>query len=194
MLGIISSAWGSINSINDLINSTYAQDIVYLGDEDGQQILETARIRRVGITIKSEIFEHPLETGNKIADFAIIRPVTLQVFALIPAEDTMTLYTQLRDMQRNGTRLSLFTRADAYDDLIIEELPHEESPEVGDCLSINLLLREVQWFDYTVESLPVKAVQQPKDADTKKIGNKTAIEPEKPVPQSLAKSLLGKLK
>lgn len=177
----------NFQSVMGLINSSLAQDVVYIGDENGNQLFTLARIMRAGVNLDSEIFEHPLETGNKIADFKIDKPTVVQLGLMIPTESYQNAYDQMRQAKTNGTSLIVQTRAGTYENMVIQAMPHEESPEYGDCLAMSCTLREVQWFTATIETLPAKEVavssksaaaggNAKPDADTVKQGQKRAMD------------------
>lgn len=177
----------NFQSVMGLINSSLAQDVVYVGDENGNQLFTLARIMRAGVNLDSEIFEHPLETGNKIADFKIDKPVVIQLALLIPTESYQNVYAQIRQAKTEGTELIIQTRADTYTNMIIQAMPHEESVEIGDCLSMSCTFREVQWYTANIETLPAKEVSvstksaaaggtAKPDADTVKQGQKRATD------------------
>ena len=89
MSDFLTKAYGyvsSFQSVMGLINSTLAQDVVYIGDTEGNQLFTLARIMRAGVNLDSEIFELPLETGNKIADFKINKPTVIQLGMMVPTE------------------------------------------------------------------------------------------------------------
>lgn len=190
MSDFLTKAYGyvsSFQSVMGLINSTLAQDVVYIGDTEGNQLFTLARIMRAGVNLDSEIFEHPLETGNKIADFKIDKPTVIQLGMMVPTESYQNVYAQIRQAKTEGTELIVQTRADTFTNMIIQAMPHEESVEVGDCLAMTITFREVQWYTANIETLPAKEVAvSPKsaakggsakpDADTIKQGQKRAMD------------------
>lgn len=177
----------TFQSVMGLINSTLAQDVVYIGDENGNQLFSNARVMRAGVNLDSEIFEHPLENGNKIADFKIDKPVVIQLGLMIPTSSYNDDYSSMRQAKKEGTTLIVQTRAGTYSNMIIQAMPHEEAVEYGDCLAMSCTLREVEWYTANIETLPAKEVAvNPKsaatggtakpDADTVKQGQKRATE------------------
>ena len=172
----------SYQSVMNLINSTVAQDVVFISDENGNQVFEVARIMKVGVNLDSELFEHPLEDGNEVADFKIDKPTVVQLGMMLPTYAYGDTYSRLRQAKKDGTQFTIATRAGVYEKLIIQAMPHEESPEYGDCLAMSITFREVQWYTAVVETLPAKEVAaNPKtgaksDADTVKQGQKRSTE------------------
>ncbi|XAO54182.1 tail fiber protein [Yersinia phage vB_YenM_P744] len=179
MSNVLTQLMGSVSnyqSVAGLFNSSLAVDVVRITTAEGKQLFTLARAIKAGVNPESELFEHPLETGNKIIDFKIDKPIVVQLGVLIPTESYESIYNEILQAKTLGTELVVQTRASTYSNLIIQAMPHEESPDYGDTLAMSITLREVQWFNPNPESLPAKQVSaNPKtgaksDADTLKQG------------------------
>lgn len=177
----ITGAISSFQSVMGLISSSLATDVVCIMNEDGRQVFETARALRAMCQDDSELFQHPLETGNKITDFKIDKPKVVQLAVIIPSDDYGYAYTQLAHAKELGTTFTVQTKARTYSNMVIQAMPHEEGEQWGDCIAVSITFVEVQWYQATVETLPAKDVAvSPKskaaggsakpDADTVKSG------------------------
>ena len=178
---------GNFQSISSLYTSSLAVDVIRISSMEGRQLFTLARPIKAGVNLDSELFEHPLETGNKITDFKIDKPTVVQLALLVPSDAYTSVYNEIRQAKVAGTEMVVQTRSGSYANLVIQAMPHEESPETGEQLVMSLTLREVQWFNANVETLPRKEVsvspQSTKkggtakpDADTVKIGQQRAGE------------------
>lgn len=152
------NAVSTFQSVMSLISSSSASDVVKIMDENGNQLFTAARAMRCSVNPDSNIFEHPLEDGSTIADFAIDLPVVIQLAAVLPLDGYESTYQQLLDAKRDKTVLLVQTRTHTHENMVIKSMPHEESPEMGDCVAITLTLREVQWYTPTIDTLPAKEV------------------------------------
>lgn len=176
----ITGAISSFQSVMSLLSSSLASDVVCIMDEDGRQLFETARAVRAMCQDDSELFQHPLETGNKTTDFKIDKPKVVQLAVVIPADDYSYAYPQLAKAKVDGKTFSVQTKARVYNDMVIQAMPHEEGEQWGDCLAVAITFVEVQWYQATVEMLPAKEVARSKktgaksDADTVKSGQQRA--------------------
>ena len=112
-------------------------------------------------TIKetSRVMEHPVETGATIADFHVIEPKEIEIQILVPVPDFTSTYQNLRSAYLNATLLTVQTKADVYQNMIIRDLPHEEDPDMFDVLNITLHLREVLFV------VPVSVASQAQPAN-----------------------------
>lgn len=172
-----------ISSSYGLYASSLAVDVVRITDEHGAQLFSQARSMRAAVNRSSDLCEHPLETGNKIADFKIIKPNVVQLTMFIPGDVYGTVYKDIEQAYISSTSLIVQTRASSFANMVITDMPHDEAPDLGDVIAVTLTLKEVQWFTSSVETMPAKEVAaNPKtgaksDADTVKQGQKRTSEP-----------------
>ena len=179
----ISGGISSFQSVMGLLSSSFAVDVVCVLNENGNQVFETARIVRAAVNNDSELFQHPLETGNKITDYKIDKPKVVQLAAIIPSDGYSDAYAALAQAKVNGISFIVQTRAASYSNMVIQSMPHEEGEQWGDCLALAVTFVEVQWYQATVETLPAKEVAASTkaanagakpDADTIKSGQQRA--------------------
>lgn len=179
---LMNTASGSLSSYN-MVMSSFAVDVVRITDEFGAQMFTECRAMRAAVNRSSDLCEHPLETGNTIADFKIIKPNVAQLTMFIPADAYGSVYSDIEQAYVNSTSLIVQTRASSYADMVITDMPHDEAPDLGDTVAVTLTLKEVQWFTSTVETMPAKEVAVSSksaktggtakpDADTVKQGQK----------------------
>lgn len=183
ILSQLAGAVSSFQSVMGLISSSLAVDVVCIMDEDGNQVFETARAMRAMCQDDSELFQHPLETGNKITDYKIDKPKVVQLALIIPADDYGYSYTQMARAKELSTSFIVQTKARTYSNMVIQAMPHEEGEQWGDCIALAVTFVEVEWYQATVEMLPAKEVAASTkaanagakpDADTVKSGQQRA--------------------
>lgn len=179
----LSGAISSFRSAMSLLTSSLSVDVTRITDSKGRQVFAEARAVKAGILQDSELFQHPLETGNKITDYKIDKPIQIQLGVLIPTDSYSTVYASLVDAKKNGEQFIVQTKAGAFPNMVIKAIPHEESSEYGDCLAMQISFEEVIWYDTNTQTLPAKSVAGTKkaggakqDADTSKLGQKRATD------------------
>jgi hypothetical protein len=177
----LSGAVSSFKSAMSLLTSSLSVDVVRITDSEGRQVFAMARAIKAGVMDDSELFQHALEDGNKTTDFKIDKPIVIQLGVMIPTDTYQPVYSSLVDAKKRGEQFIVQTRAGSFPNMIIKSMPHEESPEYGDCLVMQLTFEEVKWYATTVEMLPAREVAGNKksagakqDADTVKSGQKRA--------------------
>lgn len=201
---LMNTASGALSSYS-LYASTLAVDVVRITDEFGAQMFTECRAMRAAVNRSSDLCEHPLETGNTIADFKIIKPNISQLTMFIPADAYGSVYKDIEQAYVNSTSLIVQTRASSYADMVITDMPHDEAPDLGDIVAVTLTLKEVRWFTASVETMPAKEVAVSSksaktggtakpDADTVKQGQKRATDASdatKSRSSSILKDILG---
>lgn len=131
-------------------------DIVAIIDQQSlTQLFQAARPLKVEVKEGARVMEHPVESGSMIADFRVIRPKEIDLSLIIPAPDFSSTYEQIRSAFTNSTLLSVQTKTDVYQNMIIAEMPHTEDPEMFDVITLAMHLREVLFV------VPVSVASQP---------------------------------
>lgn len=149
---------------------TNAQDVVCVLTSDLQQVFTNARAIKVSVNRSSKAMEHPLETGATVTDHRIILPVTAELSLVLASEDFKAVYQQIGDLYRRGELLTLQTRVGSTSSMLIEKMPHEESGDMIDGVTVALSLKEAMFVTPQFSTLPAKKVRRPGDADTTKRG------------------------
>jgi uncharacterized protein YerC len=163
---------------------TNAQDVVAVLAADFTQVFPKARAIKATISRTSRAMEHPLETGATITDHRIVLPTTIELSLILASADYKTVYQQVRDLFRRGELLTVQTRVDSFASMLIEKMPHEETPEMFDGVALALSLKEAQFVQPQFSSLKVA---QPRDSNTANRGQQQPTES----PAARKSSILG---
>ena len=167
--------------------ATGAQDVVAVLDGSFKQVFQKARAIKATILRGSKAMEHPLETGATITDHRIILPVVIDLSLILSTADYRAVYQQVRELFNRGQLLTVQTRVDSFPSMLIEKMPHEETPEMVDGVSVALSLKEALFVQPQFSALTVAKVAQPKDASTVKKGQQQPTES----PPARKSSVLG---
>lgn len=177
------NAASGLSSTYSLAKSFFTADVVRITDMSGVQVFSECRAMSAQITRTSTLAEHPLETGNTIADFKIIKPNAITLKMIVPDEAYRSVYKEIEQAWLSSTTLIVQTWASSFANMVITDLPHDETPDSVGSVSLSLTLKEVVWFTSTVETMPAKEVavssksaktggSAKPDADTVKQGQK----------------------
>lgn len=153
----------------DLFNSSAAVDTVSVLNSSLQQVFPEARPMRVSVREYCRTLDHPIESGQIITDYSVIMPMEIDYQAIIEARYYRAIYQEIRSLFFNKELLSVQTRSGNYQNMIIAEMPHEETPDLFDALPISIRLRQVQ----VVQSTPVFAPADKVMSSTQSIGEQT---------------------
>lgn len=124
---------------------SFSMDYVGVFDQNYNQIFKEARAIKATVKETAKVMEHPVESGIIITDHRIILPVEIELSLILTSETYQDVYKTIRQYYTNGTLLVVQTRADIYDNQIIESMPHEEDPTQYDVLTLALSLKQVQF-------------------------------------------------
>lgn len=157
-------------------------------DADGRQLFQEAVALRVTVTREAKVMEHPIETGATIVDHMVVQPIKIELALILTAATYKAVYASLAAAYLAGKLLTVQTRADSFVNMLIERIPHEETPEQFDILPVAVTLREVKLITPTYTRVKVNPKRNPKSAGTKKKGETQSTE----VTASNGGSTLGK--
>ena len=101
-----------------------------------------AQPMRVRVRESSRVMQHPLETGVVIADHIVNEPIEIEVDLIIPAVFYISVYQQIKTARLNGSLLVVQTNADVYTNMIVSDMPHDETPEMTGVLVMPLRMRQ----------------------------------------------------
>lgn len=163
---------------------TGAQDVIAVLNSDFEQVFEKARAVKATIMRASKAMEHPLETGATVTDHRIVLPVNIELSMLLTSEDYRAVYQQVRDLFVKGELLTVQTRVDSFPSMLIEKMPHDETPEMFDGVALALSLKEAQFVQPQFSTVKV---EKPKNSATVKQGQKQPTE----LPPARKSSVLG---
>lgn len=150
---------------------TYAADVVAIVDpKSGAQVLEAARPLRASVAIVGELMEHPLEDGSVIADHFVQKPTEIDLPLVIAGPALKQTFADLRQLYDAGTLLTVMTRTGAYANMVLQGVPHDETPETIDAVVVAVRFREARFVTATYGGLAPAKVKNKAKASTKKRG------------------------
>jgi hypothetical protein len=158
--------------INDS-TPTKSVDVVGVFDVDFNQVFPGARPLKLVVNDKATFFKHPLEDSSIRIDHMIFDPVEAVLSLMIYGHNYRNVYQQVKQKYRNQTQLIVLTKVDTYQNMYIQAMPHDESPENFDSVIMALKLYETK-FGVTAISF---ASADPSDSDTKNRGQQDPKEP-----------------
>lgn len=140
---LLSSAVGLAQSY---LTPSLSVDVVAITAGGFAQVFANARPLTASVYEMADLMEHPLETGAVIADHIVFKPIEISLPLLCVGELAYrSTYAAIRSTFKAGTLLTVRTRTGSYPNMVIVDLPHEESGEAFDAISIRLHLREAHF-------------------------------------------------
>ena len=141
-------------------------DTVAVFDQNFNQVFQTARPVRAEIREITKPMEHPLENGQIITDYKIVLPVDIMISFVVSSIYYRNTYQEISKAYNNSTLLTVQTRANNYNNMIVAEMPHEERSDQFDAITINLKFKQI----FIVAPISNFAPADPTQANTQSIG------------------------
>lgn len=156
--------------------STAVVDVVaVLNQETFVQVFPFARPVKASVRETSKTMIHPAENGIIIGDHRVIEPTEIDL-PLVITSANYSSYRQLENLFQQGTLLIVQTRVKIYSNIIIENLPHEESPEMFDAIAVGCRMKEILYFPTPETYNPA----DPENQDTQNSGQQQPGVPNAP--------------
>ena len=144
---------------------TAAQDVVAVYDADFNQLFPDARPVKVSVKPIAKLMEHPVESGSVVTDYRVIMPLSLELMFVLTPETYYDTYQEIGQTYVGNKTIQVQTKTNLYTSLLIEKMPHDETPDKFDTIAVSISLKEVIFVDVQTSPLPDAA---------KNGGNKTA--------------------
>ena len=163
-LGIIENALGFIVHNKDVA--------IYKGTEEvlTGNILFNVAIIKANVNVRSDMPEHPIESGAKIVDHKIMLPTEIDVDIAMPAYYYASVYRELKKLYEDSEKLSIKTKMSWYYNMVLQNMPHEENAEHIDRVIFTLHFKEVVEIEPKYIKLPPKKVANAENSSTQKLG------------------------
>lgn len=124
-----------------------ALDVVAILNAQLAQVFAAARPMRALVRDTASFPKQPLESGATFSDNRIFNPVEIELSMILTPATVADTYAQMREAYQSSTPLSVQTRVRTYENMYIEGLPFDSTPEVFDTIAVSLRLREVQFVE-----------------------------------------------
>lgn len=166
-------------SIVDIYKNRFTSrtDSIGIWDQNWKQVFVDARPIACSVDEPSKNMEHPVETGAVITDHRIILPVEIRLSMIMLAVDYENIYKEIKQAYLAGTLFTVWTRTAGYENMMIVGMPHEETPENIDTITMALSFKEVIFVSPTFLPLPPSAVKNKDNGSTKEKGQVKASAP-----------------
>lgn len=149
-----------------MVNISVADIVGIFDDTDFRQVFINSRPMHGEIVETSKIMQHPVETGVVLSDHHIINPIRINLQLIVNSAYYAQDYQQMRTAFINATNLTVQTKTAVYPNMIIADMPHQETPDSYDSVVISLNLQEVLFVaPVTVSPAPAPANYSPENPD-----------------------------
>lgn len=149
---------------------TTAQDVVGVFDSDGNQLFVDARSIRALVNEKSKPAVHPLEEGGTFGDNVVDEPTTIELSVILRPGSFRDTYQQIKAVRKARQLVTVQTKTDTYANMLLHDMPHDETPEMFNTVAIGIKLTEFNLVKAQYAQLT--SVKKPANKSTVKTGQK----------------------
>lgn len=156
---------------------SYTQDLVAILDsETFEQLFTAAQPMRVSVRDTKRATKFEVEDGTTRSDHVVQDQIEISIDVLLQDEDARDAYQQIRQAKNDNRLVIVQTKVNSYESMLITEIPHDETVELGGAISVPMRL--VEWRTVTPQygALPPTKVKNKKQASTSKGGQKQTTE------------------
>lgn len=143
-----------------------------LDSESFEQLFVAANPMRVSVREEKRITKFQVEDGGTRSDHVVQDAREIAIDLLIEDEFARNMYLQLQQAWRDNRLVIVQTKVSSYENMLIESIPHDETPELGNGISMPIRLTEWRTVTPQYGSLPPSKVASKKQSDTAKQGQK----------------------
>lgn len=146
--------------------------VAILDAESFEQLFTATNPMRVTVREEKKVTKFQVEDGSERSDHVVRLATEIGVDLMIEDEFARNMYLQLQQAWRDNKLVIVQTKVASYESMLIESMPHDETPEMGNGIAMPVRLTEWRTVTPQYGSLPPSKVASKKQADTAKQGQK----------------------
>jgi hypothetical protein len=142
--------------VNTLLSylPTAAQDVVGVFDSNFNQLFADARPVSAKVKETAKLADHPVESGSIITDNRVILPIEIDLAMVLTPATYVDTYNEIKNTFNSNDTVYVQTNTGLYMNFLIKEMPHDESADHFDTITMVVKLREVQFVAPSISTLP----------------------------------------
>lgn len=118
----------------------------------------------------SKLTSWPVEDGTERTDHRVLDPIEIELPLLISSEQNRDIFDRLRQAYLRGDSIMVQTRVRTYENMMIIEIPHDETPDIFNSVPVSVRLKEVRTVEPEFGTLPASKVANANQSSTVKKG------------------------
>lgn len=146
--------------------NTSTQDLVaVLEDGSLTQVFVAAQPMRVSVREDGKLTQFPVEDGTTRSDHFVRLPIQITIDFLL-TDDTRNGFAELRAAFQQRTIVSVQTKVALYFSMVITAIPHDETPDGGNSITVPITLQEWVTIEPEYGALPPSKVANKAQSST----------------------------
>jgi len=159
--------------LSDTLSTSTQQQVSILDSESFEVIFASAQPMRVAVRESKRATKFAVEDGTDRSDHVVRELTEIQIDFLL-ADDTRNQFESLRQAFKQNKLVTVQTKVLSYENMLILDVPHDETPELG--MAVNVPVRLLEWVEVKPEfgELPPAKVENKSQSSTVKRGQQTS--------------------
>ncbi|VFR32584.1 FIG00431858: hypothetical protein [plant metagenome] len=159
-------------ALQDTLSTSTQQRVAILDAETLQPIFQSAEPMRLSVRESKRATKFAVEDGSERSDHVVKELTEIQIDLLL-TDDTRNQFDGLRQAYLQNKLVTLQTKVASYENLLILDLPHDETADLG--AAINVPVRLQEWLEVKPEygPLPPAKVANKNQSSTVQRGQQT---------------------
>lgn len=166
-------------STDTRINSLSQDMIAVLNADDYRQLFPLSHPMKVSVKEISKVLGFIAEDGSEKSDHIVYLPTEIEIPFLLN-DDMRNVYAAFKQAWKTQQSLVIQTKVDTYAGMIIYEMPHDETAEFGNSVTMTVKLRVYETVKPEYGALPPSKVRNKTQASTVKKGQVQTTESSAP--------------
>lgn len=163
------------------LSGAYTQDLVAILDgETFEQLFTAAQPMRVSVRDTKRATKFEVEDGTTRSDHVVQDQIEIAIDLILEDETARDAYQQIKQAKFDNRLVIVQTKVDSYSSMLITEIPHDETTDLGGAISMPMRLVEWRTVQPQYGALPPSKVKNKKQASTSKGGQKQTTEADAP--------------
>ena len=156
-----------------ILATSSAADLVAILDNDNLQQLFTATSpMRVSVRESKKATQFAVEDGTTRSDHVTTDAVEISIDLFISDELSRNGYEEIRQAWRDNRLVTVQTKISSYPDMLILEIPLDETPEAGGSIMMPIRMQEWRTYEPQFGALPPQKVKRKEQSSTVAAGQK----------------------
>lgn len=149
-----------------LLSDSSTDLVAILDNESLQQLFTASSPMRVTVRETKKVTEFAVEDGTTRSDHTTFNPIEVVVDLFISDELARNGYEAIRQAWRDDVLVTIQTRVSTYPDMMIVDMPHDQSNSGGGSITIPVRMQEWRTYEPQYGELPMRKVANPNQSST----------------------------
>ena len=114
--------------------------VAILDAESFEQLFAATNPMRVSVREEKKVTKFQVEDGSERSDHVVRLATEIGVDLMIEDEFARNMYLQLQQAWRDNKLVIVQTKVASYESMLIESMPHDETPEMGNGIAMPVRL------------------------------------------------------